>query len=210
MEDIHQVRRLYGALFGTIKKQLTHESVIMQMIDQFVDVDADLRKVYNQWTQFEDFPEFMAGVEKVQQLDARRLHWVANIGGRQLEWDAEIYEQIPDLIIAWRSINGEYNEGHIRFERLGPDKTRVHVQFVYEPKENLKKASNAVAMLGERVSRDLKRFKDFIENRPQETGAWRGIIHGGRVNRGRVRAMGPRSQRLRRVNRMTSLDSRVM
>ena len=182
----------------------------MDHVEKSIEVDAPLSMVYNQWTQFEDFPEFMEGVEKVQQLDARHLHWVANIGGRHLEWDAEIYEQIPDLIIAWRSLNGEYNEGQIRFERLGPDKTRVHVQFVYEPRDNIKKVSNAVAMLGARVSKDLKRFKDFIENRPQETGAWRGIIHGGRVNRGRVRAVGPRSQRLRRVNRMTSLDSRVM
>jgi len=182
----------------------------MEMIDQFVDVDADLQKVYNQWTQFEDFPEFMEGIEKVQQLDDKRLHWVAKLSGRQVEWDAEIYEQIPDLMIAWRSLSGQDNEGHIRFERLGHNRTRVHVQFVYEATDDMKKVSNSVDRLSARVSGDLKRFKQFIENRPQETGAWRGIIHGGRVNRGRVRAMGPRSQRLRRVNRMTSLDSRVM
>jgi uncharacterized membrane protein len=173
----------------------------MKMIDLSVDVDADLRKVYNQWTQFEDIPEFMEGIEKVQQLDDKRLHWVANVAGRRVEWDVEIYEQIPDLIIAWRSISGQFNEGHVRFERLGINRTRVHVQFVYLTTDAMKNKVDGMETLSARVKGDLIRFKQFIENRPEETGAWRGEIHGSRVSPEKARRIGARSQRVRKGNR---------
>ena len=182
----------------------------MEMIDQFVDVDADLQKVYNQWTQFEGFPEFMEGIKKVKQLDDKRLHWVANVAGQQVEWDAEIYEQIPDLMIAWRSVSGHYNEGHIRFERLGINRTRVHVQFVFEVTADMRKVPNALAILSARVSGDLEGFQQFIESRPQETGSWRGVIHGKRVYREKVHRMGTRSQRLQKFNQSSSLKPPIM
>jgi len=155
----------------------------MQTIDQSIEVDAPVRTVYNQWTQFEQFPEFMEGVEAVRQLDDRRLHWVAEIAGRRHEWDAEIYEQTPDQQISWRSISGEPNEGSVRFEALAENRTRVHVQLRYQPEGALEKMGDALGVASTRVKGDLKRFKEFIEARGTETGAWRGEIHGGEVNR---------------------------
>jgi uncharacterized membrane protein len=192
------------------KNNSSNKGSNMDMIDEFVDVDADLQKVYNQWTQFEDFPEFMEGVEKVKQLDDKHVHWVAKLGGYQEEWDTEIYEQIPDLMIAWRSAGGRFNEGHVRFERLSIDQTRVHVQFVYETESGKERMANVRGMISASVKRELKRFKLFIESRPQETGAWRGIIHGSRVNRERVRGMYTRSQRLRKHNRLSSLKPPIL
>jgi uncharacterized membrane protein len=166
----------------------------MQTIEQSIDVDAPIRTVYNQWTQFEEFPEFMEGVESVQQLDDRRLHWVAEIGGHRHEWDAEIHEQVPDEKIAWRSTSGKRNEGLVRFEKTADNRTRVHVVISFEPDGSIEKLGTAVGMASARVKGDLKRFKEFIESRGQESGAWRGEIHSGEVAR---EAQGtPRSKRL--------------
>ena len=155
----------------------------MQTIDQSIEVDAPLRTVYNQWTQFEEFPEFMEGVERVQQTDDRHLHWIAEIAGRRHEWDAEIYEQVPDQRIAWRSISGQPNEGVITFDKVSDERTRVTVRMSFQTASAMEKIGDALGLAAARVKGDLKRFKEFIESRGTETGAWRGEIHGEQVTR---------------------------
>jgi uncharacterized membrane protein len=154
----------------------------MQTIEQSIEVNAPVRTVYDQWTQFEEFPKFMEGVE-VRQLDEKRLHWVAEIAGHRHEWDAEIYEQVPDQQIAWRSISGKRNEGVVRFEALPENRTRVHVRMSYEPDGAIEKVGTALGLASARVKGDLKRFKEFIEARGTETGGWRGEIHAGETTR---------------------------
>jgi uncharacterized membrane protein len=166
----------------------------MQTIEESIEVDAPVRVVYNQWTQFEEFPEFMEGVEEVRQIDDKRLHWVAEIAGRRHEWDAEIQEQIPDEKIAWRSISGMQNTGLVRFEKTGENRTGVHVTISYEPASAMERVGAALGLASARVKSDLKRFKEFIEARGQESGAWRGEIHGGETSR-EVQGT-PRSKRL--------------
>ena len=156
--------------------------------------------VYNQWTQFEEFRGFMEGVESVTQRDAKRLHWKAEIAGKHLEWDAEIFEQIPDQRIAWRSTSGPLNTGMVNFESMGPGRTRVFLKVNYEPEGAMEKVGSALGMVGGRVEGDLKRFRDFIENRGAETGAWRGRIEGREVesarNTGSAGDAMPRSKRM--------------
>lgn len=148
----------------------------MASIVKIVDVNVPVRTTYNQWTQFETFPRFMEGVKEVKQLDDRRLHWRAEIGGREEEWDAEITEQIPDTRIAWRSLGGAPNAGVVTFHRLSDQATRVTAQIDYEPKGVIENIGDTLGVLSNRVEGDLERFKEFIENRGQETGAWRGEI----------------------------------
>jgi uncharacterized membrane protein len=153
----------------------------MDHIEKSIDVDVPVRTAYNQWTQFEEFPRFMQGLQEVKQLDDKRLRWRAEIGGKVVEWDAEIFEQIPDRRIAWRSVEGELNTGMVNFEPLGPDRTRVSVKINYKPEGALEKLGSALGVVGQRVHGDLERFKDYIESRGQETGAWRGQIEGREV-----------------------------
>jgi uncharacterized membrane protein len=155
----------------------------MERIEQSIEVEAPLTTVYNQWTQFEEFPEFMEGIEQVRQLDEKRLHWVGNIAGHRHEWDAEIYEQVPDRRIAWRSISGKPNQGEVTFETISEHRTRVHVVISYEPDGAIEKLGDALGVASARVKGDLKRFKEFIEARGTPTGAWRGEIHGGQTTR---------------------------
>jgi uncharacterized membrane protein len=153
----------------------------METIEKSIEVDAPVSKVYNQWTQFEEFPNFMEGIEEVHQLDDKRLHWVASIGGKHEEWDAEIFEQIPDRRIAWRSTSGKKNSGMVNFEPRG-DHTVVHVRMNYEPEGAMENIADWLGVTSRRVEGDLERFKDFIEGRGTETGAWRGNIRGRHVN----------------------------
>lgn len=164
----------------------------MKTIEQSIEVDAPIQTVYNQWTQFEEFPEFMGGVESVRQLDDKRLHWVATIGGARYEWDAEIYEQVPDQRIAWRSISGKTNDGSVTFEKIGNERTRVRAIVGYKPEGATEKLADAVGILSSRIKGDLNRFKQFVESRGVETGGWRGEIHGAEVSRENE----PRSKRL--------------
>ncbi len=145
-------------------------------VQKSVTVDVPVRTAYNQWTQFEEFPRFMEGVEKVKQLDDRRLHWVAEIGGKRNEWDAEISEQRPDERVAWHSISGATNAGAVTFHRLGDDRTKVMLQLEYEPDDAVEKAGDVLGLVKRRAKNDLERFKEFIEARGRETGAWRGEI----------------------------------
>jgi len=149
----------------------------METIEKSIEVNAPLQQVYNQWTQFEDFPKFMEGVEEVRQLDDRRLFWRAQIFGKTEEWEAEIYEQVPDKRIAWRSITGTPNAGAVSFSAIVPEKTRITLALNYEPTGAVEKIGDALGIVSARVEGDLKRFREFIEERGVATGAWRGEIH---------------------------------
>ncbi|MGV3772338.1 MAG: SRPBCC family protein [Verrucomicrobiales bacterium] len=170
----------------------------MQHVEKSIEVDASLNKVYNQWTQFEEFPQFMEGIEEVKQLDDKRLLWRANIAGKTKEWHAEIFEQIPDQRIAWRSTSGVLNTGMVNFESVGPGQTRIHLKLNFEPEGAIENLGSALGVVGSRVEGDLRRFKDFIESRGSETGAWRGQIHGRKVDASAAEAETsmPRSKRL--------------
>jgi uncharacterized membrane protein len=141
-----------------------------------VDVEVPVTVAYNQWTQFEEFPRFMEGVKQVKQLDDKRLHWRAEIGGKDEDWNAEITEQLPDERVAWTSTSGAKNAGVVTFHRLGEDKTRITLQMEYEPEGPVENVGSALGVVDRRVEGDLKRFKEFIEARGRETGAWRGTI----------------------------------
>ena len=148
----------------------------MATTQQSIDVNVPVHTAYNQWTQFESFPQFMEGVESVQQLDDKHLHWRAKVGGKVQEWDAEITEQIPDQKIAWRSISGAQNGGVVTFNYLEPNKTRVLLSIDYEPQGVAESAGAALGFMDRQVKGDLERFKTFIESQGLETGAWRGMI----------------------------------
>ncbi len=141
-----------------------------------IEVNAPLSAVYNQWTQFEEFPSFMEGVNEVRQDGPSRLLWRVNIGGRDKEWEAEITEQIPDAKIAWQSIDGTPNSGEVNFESLNPQTTRITLTIQYEPEGILEKAGDVLGIPSGRVESDLKRFRDFIEEKGSETNGWRGTI----------------------------------
>ena len=149
----------------------------MSTIEQSIDVNVPVRTAYNQWTQFEEFPRFMEGIEEVRQLDDKRLHWRANIGGKVKEWDAEITEQIPDKRIAWKNTTGATNAGVVTFHRLNDNQTRIMLQVEYDPEGIVENVGDMVGVVSARVRGDLQRFKDFIESRGKETGGWRGEIH---------------------------------
>jgi uncharacterized membrane protein len=155
----------------------------MATVEKSIKVDVPLRVAYNQWTQFEDFPHFMEGVKSVRQLNDRKLHWKAEIAGKEVEWDAVIVEQVPDHRIAWMNTTGAKNAGTVTFQPAGPDATLVTLRIEYEPEGVVENLGTALGVVERRVEGDLKRFKEFIEKRRQETGAWRGEIHGQEVDR---------------------------
>ena len=148
----------------------------MAHVRKTIEVDRPVTTVYNQWTQFEEFPEFMEGVEKVTQLDDARLHWVAQVGGVTREWDAEIVTQTPDQGVAWRSIDGAENAGAVTFRPLAADRTEVTLELTFDPETVTEKVGDALGIVERRAEGDLERFKEFIEARGTETGAWRGRI----------------------------------
>ncbi len=151
----------------------------MAKIEKSIEINVPVRTAYNQWTQFEDFPRFMEGIKEVRQMDNKRLHWRAEVGGKEKEWDAEISEQTPDRRIAWHSTTGTRNAGQVSFQPIDDTRTRVTLLMDYEPEGMVEKAGDAVGVVSGRVEGDLQRFKDFIESRGAESGAWRGEIHGG-------------------------------
>jgi uncharacterized membrane protein len=148
----------------------------MSTIEKSVEVDVPLRTVYNQWTQFEEFPRFMEGVEEVKQLDDKTLRWRAKIGGKTEEWLADVTEQIPDERVAWRSRSGADNAGVVTFHHISDTKTRVMLQMDYDPEGIVENVGDALGVVSRRVAGDLDRFKEFIEGRGSETGAWRGEV----------------------------------
>jgi uncharacterized membrane protein len=153
----------------------------MAKVEKSIDVNVPVHVAYNQWTQFESFPQFMKGVEEVRQLDDTHLHWKARILGKEVEWDAEIVEQVPDQRIAWRATGGRTNAGVVTFHRLSDDTTRVMLQLEADPEDAIEKVGDALGLFERRVEDDLKRFKEFIESRGTETGAWRGEVQQTRV-----------------------------
>ena len=148
----------------------------MASVQKSIDVHVPVRTAYNQWTQFEEFPHFMQGVEEVRQLDDKRLHWKATIGGKAEEWDAAITEQVPDMRVAWTNTTGARNAGVVTFHRLDDTTTRVMLQLDYDPEGVVENVGDALGFVSRRVEGDLERFKEFVEARGQETGAWRGTI----------------------------------
>jgi uncharacterized membrane protein len=150
-------------------------------VEESVEVDVPVETAYNQWTQFEEFPRFMAGVDEVRQLDDTHLHWIASSGGRRREWDAEISEQRPDERVAWHATSGKRNAGVVTFHRLGEERSKVMVQLDYE-REGVREAVASILGLDRRtISGDLERFSDLVEGRGVESGAWRGTVEQGTV-----------------------------
>ncbi|MCA1810528.1 MAG: SRPBCC family protein [Halobacteriales archaeon] len=155
----------------------------MERIEKSIEVDVPVRVAYNQWTQFESFPLFMEGVQQVDQLDDKRLRWVATVAGRRKEWEAEIVEQTPDQVVSWRSVSGALNNGSVQFAPLDGDRCRITLILTYEPEGALERAGDALGLVAMRIGEDLERFKSFIEEREVESGGWRGEIHDARVQR---------------------------
>jgi uncharacterized membrane protein len=148
----------------------------MSTIEKSIEVNVPVRTAYNQWTQFEEFPRFMEGVKEVNQLDDTHLHWKAAIAGQDKEWDAEITEQTPDQRIAWTSRGGAINGGVVTFHRLSDARSKVMLQLEYAPQGVVENVGDALGVVSLRVQGDLERFKEFIEKRGRETGAWRGQV----------------------------------
>lgn len=152
----------------------------MAQMETSIVVEAPVREVYNQWTQFEDFPKFMDGVLEVRQLDDKRLYWRAQVAGTEREWQSEIVDQTPDQRIAWKNITGTGNAGAVLFE-IAPKGTKVTLKLVYAPEGAAENIADALGFVSRRVKGDLDRFKQFMHDRRSATGAWRGEIHGQAV-----------------------------
>jgi uncharacterized membrane protein len=148
----------------------------MPIIEQSIEVEVPVSTAYNQWTQFEEFPEFMDGVEEVRQLDDTHLHWVAEIAGQREEWDAEITQQHPDQRIAWKATGGKKNSGSVTFHRLEDQRCKIDLQLEWTSEGLIEKLGAAIGQDDRQVKGDLERFKKLIEGRAAETGAWRGEI----------------------------------
>ena len=146
------------------------------IVKEEIDVNVPVRVAYDQFTQFEEFPRFMDSVHEVKQLDDKRLHWRASVFGKDIEWDAEITEQIPDTRIAWRSTSGTPNGGVVTFKSLSRSRTRVTLELYYEPQDGIEAVGDALGAVRMEARGNLKNFKEMIEMRGQETGAWRGTI----------------------------------
>lgn len=153
----------------------------MAKFERSIDVNVPVRTAYNQWTQFEEFPRFMDGVEEVKQLDDTRLHWKAKIAGKTEEWDATITEQKPDERVAWTNTTGATNAGVVTFHYIDDKTTRVMLQMEYEPEGMVESVGTALGFADRKIAADLERFKEFIEERGKETGEWRGEVKNPKV-----------------------------
>ena len=148
----------------------------MSKIEESIQVSVPVRTAYDQWTQFEEFPQFMEGVEEIRQIDDTHVHWKAQIAGRTKEWDAEITEQTPDQRVAWQATDGAENAGVVTFHKLDDGLTQVMVQMDYQTDGPVEAAGDALGVAKRRVKGDLERFKELIESRGQASGAWRGEV----------------------------------
>ncbi len=151
----------------------------MPQVEESIEVEVPVSTAYNQWTQFEEFPAFMEGVEEIRQIDDTHLHWVVSVAGQTREFDARITEQIPDARIAWTSTDGPRHAGVVNFHRLDDARTHIMVAMDAEPDGVAEKAASAAGLVSRRVRGDLERFKEMIEARGHESGAWRGEVGRG-------------------------------
>lgn len=148
----------------------------MTTIEQSIEVDVPVSTAYNQWTQFESFPQFMTGVEEIRQLSDTMTHWKVKVGGVEREFDAEIVEQTPDQRVAWRSTAGATHSGVVTFHKIDDSTSKVMLQLETDPEGLVEKAGDALKIPQHQAKGDLERFKAFIESRGAETGAWRGDV----------------------------------
>ncbi|WP_269858179.1 SRPBCC family protein [Streptomyces sp. RPT161] len=149
----------------------------MSTVEESITVDVPVTTAYNQWTQFEDFPQFMDGVERIEQRTPTLTHWVTKVGGRQREFDAQITEQIPDERVAWTTVQGEARQaGVVTFHRLDDHHTKVMLQMEHDPQGIADTVGDKLGFVTRQAKNDLKHFKEFIESRGRETGAWRGEV----------------------------------
>jgi len=165
-----------GALLASKLMQKARYASATSSVEESIELDVPVSTAYNQWTQFEEFPRFMQSVEEVRQLDDTHLHWRANVAGKTEEWDAEITEQIPDERIAWRSTSGVPNAGVVTFHKLGAKRSKVMLQMDYTPQTAGERIGNAIGGVKLTAKANLQRFKDLVEQRGVETGAWRGTV----------------------------------
>ena len=154
----------------------------MASVEESIEVQAPIRQTYDQWTQFEQFPDFMAHVEEVKQIDATHLHWKAKIAGKTEEWNAEITEQHPDERVAWKSTSGAPHAGVVTFHRIDDTTTKVMLQLDAEPHGIVEKIGDALGVLDREAKADLKRFKELIEERGAAAGGWRGDVDAPHQN----------------------------
>ena len=148
----------------------------MTTVEESIEVNVPIRTAYDQWTQFEEFPQFMGGVESVTQLDDTHVHWVAEIAGVRREWDAEITEQHPDERVAWRATEGAENAGVVTFHHLDDSTTKVMLQLDFDPDGFVEQVGDKLGIVSGQAKKDLAKFKTFIEERGSESGAWRGDV----------------------------------
>ncbi|MFF8382369.1 SRPBCC family protein [Streptomyces kanasensis] len=152
----------------------------MSRVKETVEVEVPVRTAYNQWTQFQEFPNFMEGVEEVRQVDDKHNHWTTKIGGVRREFDTEIIDQLPDERIAWRTVSGDTQQkGVVSFQRVDDTHTRVELVMDVEPTGMVEKAADLTGTIDRRVKGDMRRFKEYIETRGGESGSWRGRIRPG-------------------------------
>jgi HSP20 family molecular chaperone IbpA/uncharacterized protein YndB with AHSA1/START domain len=174
----------------------------MAKIEKSIEVNAPLRAVYNQWTRFEDFPRFMEGVLEVRRVDDTRLHWHAQIGGKDKHWDARITEQVPDHRIAWQSISGSASSGTVELEPITEQRTRITLKASYDPEGVLENFGDALGVTGRRIEADLARFGRFMEGRGAEDRSWRergaarGLLGGWEDPVAAIRRMSDQMDRL--------------
>jgi len=164
-------------------------------VEKRIVVDVPVGTAYNQWTQFEDFPHFMGGVESVTQLSDDRLKWVAHIAGVRRQWEAKIIEQIPDHRVAWASTEGATNSGAVDFQDVGGNKTQLSLTLEYRPEGMVERVGDLLHVVARQAEHDLKSFKKFIEHEGHATGAWRKSIPGTETVEGEIRAAGPEFNR---------------
>jgi uncharacterized membrane protein len=153
----------------------------MPKVQDSIEVQVPVQQAYNQWTQFEEFPKFMDGIQSVLQLDETHVQWVAEIGGETRQWTTEVTEQKPDEKIAWKTIDGEVkNDGAVTFEQVGANQTRVNVEMDVEGESTTENvAGDLLGVVKDQVHGDLERFKELIEKRDEATGAYRGTVQDG-------------------------------
>ncbi|WP_171172154.1 SRPBCC family protein [Streptomyces sp. I05A-00742] len=149
----------------------------MSQIEESIEVAVPVTTAYNQWTQFEDFPQFMEGVERIEQRTPTLTHWVTSTDGVRREFDAVITEQIPDERVAWTTVDGDVRQaGVVTFHRLDATRTKVMLQFAHTPEGVVDTVGDKLGFVRRQAKGDLRRFKTFIEARGLETGRWRGRV----------------------------------